>query len=249
MINQKSRTRAVRHIAGLVSLAALCLPVQAFGADERDMLAVGEGVFQSECARCHEVGAGAKNKVGPHLDLIFERQAGSVEAFRYSTALTTAGEDGLKWDAESLNAFVEKPRAFLKGNRMSYRGLSDAHERAALVLWLERATNALPTEDLTQSASVSAGAAPGFTEEILAIAADAEFGEYLAGDCVTCHQVSGQSDGIPSVVGIPKDYFVRALVEYKTNVRDNEVMKLRVQHLSNEEIAHLAEYFSGIEPQ
>ena len=78
---------------------------------------------------------------------------------------------------------------------------------------------------------------------------DPEYGEYLAGECVTCHQPSGHADGIPSIVGLPKDYFVRALFEYKTNVRSNEVMKLRVANLANEEIAALAAYFSGLEPQ
>ena len=70
------------------------------------------------------------------------------------------------------------------------------------------------------------------------------YGEYLAGECVTCHQQSGHADGIPSIVGLPRDYFIRALFEYKTNVRSNEVMKLRVTNLVNDEIAALAAYFS-----
>jgi cytochrome c553 len=62
---------------------------------------------------------------------------------------------------------------------------------------------------------------------------DPEYGEYLAGECVTCHQATGHADGIPSIVGLPKDYFViRSLFEYRTNVRSNEVMKLRVANLS-----------------
>lgn len=213
------------------------------------LIEAGGDIFKKSCASCHEVGAGAKNKVGPHLDLIFERRAGDVAEFKYSKALREAGENGLQWDTASLDSFIAKPRDYIKGNRMSFRGLSDADDRAALLAWLERMTNALPSEDLSLAASPSEQAAPGFTEEILLIEADAEYGEYLAGDCVTCHQISGQSDGIPSIVGIPKDYFVRSLVEYKTNVRDNEVMKLRVVNLANEEIAHLAEYFAGLDPQ
>ena len=78
---------------------------------------------------------------------------------------------------------------------------------------------------------------------------DPEYGEYLAGECVTCHQETGHADGIPSIVGVPKDYFIRALFEYKNNIRSNEVMKLRVANLTNEEIAALAAYFNGLEPQ
>ena len=39
------------------------------------------------------------------------------------------------------------------------------------------------------------------------------------------------------------------LFEYKTNVRQNEVMKNRVVNLTNEEIAALAAYFGSLNPQ
>ena len=89
--------------------------------------------FYKECSKCHEVGDDAKNKVGPHLDRIIGRKAGSVEAFRYSNALKKAGEDGLHWDETSLDQYIEKPRDFIKGNRMSYRGMASADDRKALV--------------------------------------------------------------------------------------------------------------------
>ena len=211
-------------------------------------LAAGEALY-SQCAACHEVGAGARNKVGPHLDGIIGRIAGTVDAFRYSRAMIEAGENGLVWDAETLGEYLEKPRTFIRGNRMSYRGMPDGDDRAALIAWLGVASVEAPSDDLAVSASVSDSEAPGFTEIILEIEGDVAFGEYLAGECVTCHQATGQAEGIPSIVGIPKDYFVRSLVEYKTNVRQNEVMKLRVQNLGNEEIAALAAYFATLEPQ
>ena len=83
----------------------------------------------------------------------------------------------------------------------------------------------------------------------LQIEGDREFGEYLAGECVTCHQASGQSaGGVPAIVGMPREYFIEALFEYKTNVRSNEVMKLRVVNLENEDIAALAAYFESLQP-
>lgn len=241
--------RVSRRVLSMTFFGSICSVFTSSVASGDALLERGEALFKSDCARCHEIGAGAKNKVGPHLDLIFDRKAGTVAEFRYSKALIAAGEGGLTWDQGSLSAYVEKPRDFIAGNRMSYRGMADADDRAALIAWLERMANALPSENLAEKASVSDSAAPGFATDILAIAGDAEYGEYLSGDCVTCHQVSGQADGIPSIVGIPKDYFVRALVEYKTNVRTNEVMKVRVQNLGNEEIAHLAAYFAGLDPQ
>ena len=101
----------------------------------------------------------------------------------------------------------------------------------------------------TTQSRFPASAVVGFAESVLALEGDPAFGEYLSGDCVTCHQVSGNADGIPSIIGIPKDYFVRALFEYKNNIRQNEVMKSRVVNLSNEEIAALAAYFETLKPQ
>ena len=90
---------------------------------------------------------------------------------------------------------------------------------------------------------------PGFDEAILSLEGDPEYGEYLPGECVTCHQQSGRADGIPSIIGLPKDYFSKSIFEYRANIRSNEVMKVRVQNLSNEEIAALAAYYAQLEPE
>jgi len=251
-LDERRRNQAAYKTQRLLSAAAIAVCVATFAslAHSADPdLDRGAELFMSDCARCHEVGADAKHKVGPHLDLIFERIAGTAVGFRYSKALIDAGDNGLHWTEDTLSAYIEKPRTYIKGNRMSYRGMADASDRANLIAWLKRATNALPSQTLSQEASLSDTAAPGFTAEILSIDGDPDYGEYLAGDCVTCHQPSGAAEGIPSIVGVPKDYFIRALVEYKTNVRTNEVMKIRVQNLGNEEIAHLAAYFASLEPQ
>jgi cytochrome c len=84
--------------------------------------------------------------------------------------------------------------------------------------------------------------------EILSMTGDRAYGEYLGGECVTCHQLSGASDGIPSIVGHAADYIIQALVEYKLGVRTNEVMRIRTSRLAKDEIAALAAYFAGLEP-
>ncbi len=249
-MNKTWNSRATGVVRRIASTAAFGLLLSAAaGATEAGLTESGKGLFEKECARCHEIGAGARNKVGPHLDALFGRVAGSISEFRYSTAVKTAGEGGLVWDEDTLSHYVEKPREFLKGNRMSYRGMASADDRAALIAYLKSSADAAPTGDLAATASVSETGAPGFADIILQIDGDRAYGEYLSGDCVTCHQISGQVSGIPSIVGVPRDYFVRAMVEYKTNVRTNEVMKLRVQNLDNEDIAALAAYFSEIVPQ
>ncbi len=210
-------------------------------------LEAGKKLFDN-CKTCHEIGEGAKHKVGPHLDGIFGRTAGLIDGFRFSSAMKKAGEAGLTWTAETINNYISKPRDFIPGNRMSFRGMAKPEDRENLIAWLESVSVAAPGS-LAEQANLLDGPAKSFTDIILEIEGDLDYGEYLAGECVTCHQQSGRADGIPSIVGLPKDYFINSLMEYKTNVRSNEVMKLRVVNLANEEIAALAAYFSSLEPQ
>lgn len=208
----------------------------------------GERLF-ARCTKCHEVGEGARHKVGPHLDGIIGRTAGSIDGFNYSLAMRAAGEGGLKWTRETLDSYLAKPSVFVAGNRMSFRGMSDAKDRSMLIEWLAAVSASAPGRPGSEPATASGAPPASFADIVLAMEGDPDYGEYLAGECVTCHQASGHADGIPSIVGLPRAYFVRALFEYKTNVRSNEVMKLRVSNLANEEIAALAAYFSGLEPQ
>ena len=87
------------------------------------------------------------------------------------------------------------------------------------------------------------------TAVILEIEGDTAYGQFLAGECITCHQETGRAEGIPAIVGVEQEYFVRSIVEYQTNVRDNEVMRLHVQNLGKEEVAALAAYFATLDPQ
>ena len=83
--------------------------------------------------------------------------------------------------------------------------------------------------------------------DILSIKGDAEYGEYLAGDCTGCHQRDGSYDGIPSIVGWDEESFVWAMHSYKEKIRKHPVMQMMAGRLSNEEIAALAAYFVTLE--
>ncbi|MEW7008684.1 MULTISPECIES: c-type cytochrome [unclassified Lentilitoribacter] len=80
------------------------------------------------------------------------------------------------------------------------------------------------------------------------IKGDVEYGEYLSGECVTCHQISGEVDGIPAIVGWPTDSFIYAMFEYKHDQREHLVMNTISKRLNDEELAALAAYFETIEP-
>lgn len=231
-----------KHLAVMIVVsAAFTSPVTATEAD-------GEHLF-TQCKTCHDVGPGARHKVGPHLDGVAGRVAGSIRGFRYSGAMRAAGAAGLTWSTETLDAYLIRPREFVPGNRMSFRGMANLQDRKALIDWLLKSSTAAPSKTPAAPAADNTKQPGSFADIVLTMEGDREYGEYLSGECVTCHQPSGRADGIPSIVGIPRDYFVRALFEYKSNVRRNDVMQLRAANLGNEEIAALARYFSSLEPQ
>lgn len=113
--------------------AADAAPVVA--AADPAVIEAGEKVFK-KCAACHKVGEGAKNGTGPTQNGIVGRAAGSVEGFKYSKALMDMAAAGLVWDEASLDAFLENPKAFMKGTKMSFAGLKKPEDRAAVIAYL-----------------------------------------------------------------------------------------------------------------
>jgi cytochrome c len=83
------------------------------------------------CVACHAAGAAA---IGPALNGVVGRKAGSVPGFAYSRAMKSAE---LTWDEKSLAAFVSDPQQAVPGNRMPFAGIPDASEVADLVKYLK----------------------------------------------------------------------------------------------------------------
>lgn len=76
---------------------------------------------------------------------------------------------------------------------------------------------------------------------------DIEYGQYLSQECTTCHQRSGANEGIPGIVGWPKEDFVMAMHAYKAKLRPHAVMQSVTSRLGEEEIASLAAYFADLD--
>ena len=74
--------------------------------------------------------------------------------------------------------------------------------------------------------------------------ADLGYGEYLAGECVTCHRKSGA--GIPQINGIEAETFVTIMKAYRSKELDNKVMQMMAGRLDDEQIISLAAYFSSL---
>ena len=203
----------------------------------------GAALFKS-CKACHRVGEGATNRVGPMLNGVFGRAAGAVEDYKYSKSMQRMGADGLVWTFTTLDAFLENPKALVSRTKMSYRGMKDAQDRADLLAYLRLFSD--NPADIPEAEPTEASGLPDLSPEVLALVGDPEYGEYLASECTTCHQVDGGDDGIPSITGWPNEDFVLALHAYKQKLRPHPVMQMMAGRLSDEEIAALAAYFSGL---
>lgn len=116
-------------IGSLGALTLLAAPALAQDAEK------GERVFR-KCQACHMVGDEAKNKVGPVLNGIVGRPAGSIEDFAYSDAMMAKAAEGLVWDEETLDAFLTKPKDFIDGTKMAFPGLRKESDRANIIAYL-----------------------------------------------------------------------------------------------------------------
>ena len=112
-------------IGGLVLGAVLLVsPVRAADA------AHGKALF-SACIACHSETADAQ---GPSLKGVVGRKAGSLEDFRYSSAMKRSD---IIWDAANLREYLHDPQAKVKGNHMPFSGYSNIGDAADVAAYLQ----------------------------------------------------------------------------------------------------------------
>lgn len=122
-----NRTLLAMAFAGLAALPAMA---------QDDLVAAGEKVFK-KCAACHAVGEGAKDRVGPSLNGIIGRTAGTEEGFKYSPAMVKAGEGGIVWQPDTLDTYLADPKADIPGNKMAFPGLKNEDDRKAVIAYIQ----------------------------------------------------------------------------------------------------------------
>ena len=110
------------------------LAIAATGEARAQDAAAGEKVF-GVCKMCHQIGDGAKNAVGPVLNGVIGRQAGSVAGYNYSDANK---KSGITWDEATFREYIKDPKAKVPGTKMIYAGLKDEQKTNDLVAFLKQ---------------------------------------------------------------------------------------------------------------
>ena len=74
--------------------------------------------------------------MGPVLNGVVGRTAGTLEGYNYSDAMKQAGANGLVWQPDTLATFLENPREHVPGTKMSFPGLKDQTDRENVIAYL-----------------------------------------------------------------------------------------------------------------
>jgi cytochrome c len=114
-------------------LAAIALAASTATASAQDA-AAGEQSFK-KCLPCHSVGPGAKNKVGPELNGLDGRKAGTAEAFNYTEANKNSG---IAWGESTFKEYIKDPRAKIPGTKMVFAGIKNEQEVNDLWAYLKQ---------------------------------------------------------------------------------------------------------------
>jgi len=92
----------------------------------------GKQIFK-KCHACHNVGENARNAVGPVLNGVVGRKAGSGEGYNYSEANKNSG---ITWDEATLDVYLKDPKAKVPGTKMAFPGLPNDKDRADVIAYL-----------------------------------------------------------------------------------------------------------------
>jgi len=86
------------------------------------------------CASCHAIGPGGGARIGPNLQGVVGRKAGSLPGATYSAAMK---QQNFIWTEAMLDRWLTQPSAVVPGTAMAFAGLPKAEDRAAVIAYLK----------------------------------------------------------------------------------------------------------------
>jgi cytochrome c len=130
----------IRIAGGLALVVGAMIGASAGLAQAQGNLENGADVYK-KCRACHLVGEGAKDTVGPHLNGVIGRKAGTSETYKtYSENMKELGGKGLAWDDANLDKYLENPKALVPQGKMAFPGLKDKADRDDVIAYLKQYT-------------------------------------------------------------------------------------------------------------
>jgi len=86
------------------------------------------------CKTCHQYGEGAKIAIGPVLNGVVGRKAGTYPNYNYSDANKNSG---LTWDEPTLTVYLKNPKAKVPGTKMTFVGFQKDTDIANVIAFLK----------------------------------------------------------------------------------------------------------------
>lgn len=114
----------------------------------------GEAIFK-KCVACHTIAQGGANGIGPNLWGTVGKPLAGHAGFAYSDALKSKGGT---WTFEALNEWLANPKKYAPGNKMTFAGLGNPEERAAVMLYLNSQGSNIPLPSPVEAAVATAAA-------------------------------------------------------------------------------------------
>jgi cytochrome c len=124
-------TRTLLAVAAFIAATASFAILQKAAAQDVEK---GQRSF-NKCLPCHAIGPGAENKVGPELNGLDGRQAGTAANFNYSDANKNSG---IVWNEATFKDYIRSPQARIPGTKMAFAGITNPQEIEDLWAYLKQ---------------------------------------------------------------------------------------------------------------